>query len=135
MKKGQLTDPGVSGSERSTIRASAAAGAGTGTLLVLFANNLPDSHPWKKWLVLLAPSASISIGALYSLARRTLYNYLNHRELEALARQAKKTLLEALQNPSTSEEHRVQLRYELEQLEVLLVRADVERIKALTKSR
>jgi hypothetical protein len=123
--------------DESTFRSKAgsgAAGAGSGTLLVLLANNLPHDNPWKSWLILIAPSLSVAIGILYSWARKSVESYLNKRELAQLIRNAKKTLTEAVQNPNTSEEHRQQLRKELEELEVLLVRTDVDRIRILTSS-
>ena len=112
---------------------SGAAGAGTGTLLVALARNLPDDHPWKPWLVLLAPSLTVAIGALYSWAREGIEQYRNSRQLARLVHQAKQTVREALGNPLTTGEHRNQLQKELEALELLLVRTDLDRIRVLAK--
>jgi len=111
-----------------------AGAAGAGTLLVLLANNLPDSNAWKSWLVLLAPSASIAISTLYGWVKNAIDERANRRELADVVRRARITLDEALQNPSTSDEHRKQLQRELETLELLLVKADVEKIRVLTRS-
>ncbi len=109
-----------------------AAGAGGGTLLVLLANNLPPTNPWKSWLALIAPSVSVAVTALAALLKRYFETRLARRELISLISEAKQTLTAALANPQTSEEHKTQLRKELEKLELLSVQADLEKIKALT---
>jgi hypothetical protein len=111
---------------------SGAAGAGGGTLLVLLANNLPQGHPWKSWLLLIAPSASVAIAVLAAWTRRYLETLLNRRELKSLILQSKETLRAALNNDQTSPEHKAELRKHLEELESLLVERDLERIKALS---
>jgi hypothetical protein len=116
---------------RSTRLGAGAAGAGGGTLLVLMANNLPSTHPWRSWLVLLAPSASVAVSALYTWATSSLDQYFRKRELRTLIQQAKATLQDALASSSTSSDHRQQLTKELEQLELLLVQTDMEKIKNL----
>ena len=108
-----------------------AAGAGSGTLLVLLANNLPDGNRWKSWLVLLAPSASIAVSVVYAWANAAIDRYFRKRELQTIIGQAKATLQEALGNSSTSSDHRQMLTKELEQLELLLVQTDMEKIKSL----
>ena len=49
-------------------------GAGVGTFLIYIANNLPDSNVYKSWLVLIAPSASIVIIAIYIWFKSNLKN-------------------------------------------------------------
>ena len=110
-----------------------AAGVGSGTLLVILANNIPEHNQWKTWLVLLAPSVTVAVGVVYGWIRALIERWLNKRELVHVIHQAKQTLSDALRNPETSEEHRAQLRKELEQLEMLLVRADLDRIRVLAK--
>jgi hypothetical protein len=108
-----------------------AAGAGSGTLLVLLANNLPDKNPWKSWLVLLAPSLSIAITIAYGLVRKALDEYLDGRRIKRFVREAKVTLKEALENTNTSEAHRKKLRAQLEELELLLVKASIEKVRVV----
>jgi ribosomal protein L29 len=111
-----------------------AAGAGIGTLLILLANNLTNNNPWKSWLVIVAPSASVAVSAGYAWLRVALDDYLDKRELRRIIAQARQTLQEALGNSNTSESHKVQLRKELEKLEILLVKTDIARIRTLTRS-
>ena len=42
----------------SGIGSAAVGGAGTGTLLVVLAQNLPPENAWKSWLVIIAPAVS-----------------------------------------------------------------------------
>ena len=106
-----------------------AAGAGSGTLLVLLANNLPDRSPWKSWLVLVAPSLSIGITVLYVWIRKAVDEYLDKRKIERFVREAKTTLQEGLNNPNTSDAHRRKLRTQLEELELLLVEASIQKVR------
>ena len=131
-----LIDASVSPTEISAGRSpskitAGAAGFGSGTLLVLIANNLPSGHPWKPWLVLLAPSVSIAVSVIYEWARAATHQHFRKRELNAIVERAKQSLQEALHNPSTSPDHRQQLTKKLEQLELHLVQADLETIKSM----
>jgi hypothetical protein len=107
------------------------AGAGGGTLLVLLANNLPPGNTWKPWLLIIAPSASVTISVVASWVKHYFEKKLNTRELEILIAQSKETLRSALNNDQTSPEHKAELRKNLEELERLLVNRDIENIKAL----
>lgn len=111
-----------------------AAGAGGGTLLVLLANNLPADSTWKSWLVIFAPSVSIAISVLYGWIKATLDKRAARKELAEVVDRAKLTLQQALENPATSQEHRKQLQKELEGLELILVKADLDKIRVLAKT-
>jgi len=69
---------------------------------------------------------------LAALLKKYFETRLARRELLSLISQAKQTLAGALKNPQTSDEHKAQLRKELEKLELLSVQVDLEKIKALT---
>jgi hypothetical protein len=119
---------------RSAKVGAGAAGAGSGTLLVLLANNLPVDSPWKSWLVIFAPSVSIAISVLYGWIKASLDRRAARKELAQVVDRAKLTLQKALENPATSQEHRRQLQKELEGLELILVKADLDKIRVLAKS-
>jgi hypothetical protein len=108
-------------------------GAGGGTLLVLLANNLPTSSPGRSWLVLIAPSASVGLSAVFVFLRRYIGARMKDKHLKTLIQRARETLEVALRNPATSEEHRKALKSEQERLERLLVESDLSRIEALIK--
>jgi len=108
-----------------------AAGAGSGTLLVLLANNLPSTSPWKGWLVIVAPSATVFATFVWAKLSIMLTAVLRTREFNKLVERARRTLVGALDNKATSPEHREKLKGELEQLELLLVQTDVEKIRTM----
>lgn len=125
-----MNEPSAPRKKPSSGKAGAgAAGAGSGTLLILLANNLPDKNPWKSWLVLLAPTLSVGISVLYVWIRKALDEYLGARKIERFVRDAKATLQEGLNNPNTSEAHRRKLRGQLEELELLVVNAKIQRVR------
>jgi hypothetical protein len=71
------------------------------------------------------------VSVIYGWAKAAIDRYFRKRELKAALKQAKQTLEEALLNSSTSSDHRQQLIKELEQLELLLVETDMEKIRSL----
>lgn len=108
-----------------------AAGAGGGTLLVELASHLPENNPWKPWILLVAPSASIAISALYSWATRYIHEALTDRKWEAVERRSRKTLETSLGNPNTSPEHKAEVRQALEQLERIAIQRIIEQVNAI----
>ncbi len=110
-------------------------GAGGGTLLVLLANNIPDDNPWKSWLVIIAPTASVVLAAGMSWVRRQIEEALQRRAKTALINRARKTLQDGITDPNTSEETRAQLRADLEELNRLVAREAFEKARAIFTKR
>ena len=108
-----------------------AAGVGGGTLVVVMANSLPESSKLKPWLLLAAPSVSVFLSAAWLWLQVRIANFVRDREAESIIASAKRTLEEALRNPNTSEAHRAVVREKLEQLELVAVSRQMERISAL----
>jgi hypothetical protein len=71
------------------------------------------------------------VSVVYVWANAAIDRYFRKRELQTIIGQAKATLEEALGNSSTSADHRQMLTKELEQLELLLVQTDMEKIRSL----
>lgn len=109
-----------------------AAGAGGGTLLVLLARNLPDSHPWKSWLIIIAPSTTVFLSGVWLWLRALVTTRAGRLETERLIEQAKATLERGINNPLTSPEHRQTLRKKYEELELLQVEGFSRRLQVLT---
>ncbi|MCP4676993.1 MAG: hypothetical protein GY854_16035 [Deltaproteobacteria bacterium] len=108
-----------------------AAGVGGGTLVAVIANNLPETNALKPWLILIAPSLSIFLGAGWLWLQVKVANYLRDREVQTVIASAKKTLEAALANPLTSNKHRKKIQEELEKLELMAVRRHLERFRSL----
>jgi len=110
-----------------------AAGAGGGTLLVLLAQNLPESSSWKSWLIIIAPSVSILLSSIWLWAKRRIEDYFKNKEFNSAVEEAKMTLSEALNNTGTTDAHKNKLIKELEQLEMVAVKAKLKRVEVLAK--
>jgi hypothetical protein len=109
---------------------AAAAGAGTGTLMVVLAQNLPEST-LKSWLVLAAPTASAALSWIWTWIRELVEIRVREREKRQLFATVRKTIVDALEDPLLSHEHKVSLRRQLEKLEMLRVSGLYQRIKLL----
>ena len=108
-----------------------ATGAGSGTLLVILANNLPETSPLKSWIVILAPSASVLAGGLYQWVVTKISNHFQQKDLTTAIEQARTTLTNALNNPVTTPEHKKELQESLERLEKLETEARMKKVQAL----
>lgn len=106
------------------------AGAGGGTLFVMLASTLPDHGFGKEWLMLLAPSLTVILGAVWLWLQVRVANHFSDRGFDATIRQARTAFSEILGNPDTSDEHRARIRREIERVELLVVARHVERLQA-----
>jgi len=104
---------------------------GGGTLLVLLAQSLPDDSVLRSWIVVLAPSVSVALSALWLWIRREIDRQIERRRFEAAIREARAALMAGVENPNTSDAHKEELRKHLEELEMLLVQANMDRIRIL----
>ena len=123
----QVADAAADGSAASgsTVRAGLA-GTGGGTGLVAVAESVP-SPTVRAILLYLAPLTSVSFGVLAFYVELQARRYFQQR----LVRRVRRTLEEYLQNPHTSEAHKVVLRERLEQIEKVVTLQEVERIKVI----
>jgi len=106
---------------------SGVAGAGGGTLIILFAKNLPDSNPAKSWLILAAPTISVII--LWILKRINLF--LQNQEAKVLQKKLKAKIEAALQFQHLTNEERENLQRKLSEIEMADIDLLTERIKTL----
>lgn len=111
-----------------------ATGAGSGTLLVILANNLPETSPWKSWLVIIAPSISVLAGGLYHWCKEKIVEHFQQRDFVTAIEQARQTLEKSLRNPATTEEHKKELQANLEKLEKLEANAKMKKVEALANA-
>ena len=80
----------------------------------------------------IAPSVSVVLSASFALLRRYVDMQIKKRRLRTLIERAQDKLRAAIDSPATSDQTRVELRRELEELQLLLVRSDLSKIKALS---
>jgi hypothetical protein len=106
------------------------AGIGLGTLVAVVAERLPDDADAKPWLLVFAPSISVIISYAWAKGRSGASDWLARWEAQRIFKEAKQTLEEGLNNPNTSEEHKAQLRADLERLEHDFIKNKTDRFRA-----
>lgn len=119
--------PAEAASPSSATARAGLAGAGGGTGLVAFAQSVSPDSTTKSLLLYLAPSVSVIFGTLVFFIEAQTSRYLQQR----LVRRLRRTLEEYLQNPHTSDEHKLALRQRLEQVEQTVTLQEVERIRVI----
>ena len=110
---------------------SGVVGAGTGTIIVAIASNLPNHFPHRSWLILLAPSISVGVSALWAWFRRRMADYLKEREINALFEQAEHRLKAIIDSPGESLQAKAQTQADLNEPHRLRTQLDLDRIRAL----
>ena len=120
-----------SNTQQPTSTSASIAGAGGGTLLVLLANNLPDTYPLKSWLVILAPSVSIVLSLFWKYISRKSNAYFKVKKVE----RSKKLLLQkienALQNGIISEKEAIMLKKKMREIELQSIDNLANKIKSI----
>ena len=109
----------------------ASAGAGAGTLVVLLANALPDTSPWKPWILFAAPTVAVTIGGLSTWAIGRLIAYVRARSLASELAQARKAVEKGLQTTGTSPRHKAEIRKSLEELQRIEIDNNMNRVRLL----
>lgn len=116
--------------DRTESRAGAGvAGVGGGTFLAVVATELPETNPFKIWLLYLVPSVSVLLSAVWMWVQVQIANFLKDNEFRAVMKAAKNELEEALDNRNTTEEHKKEIRERLEALEKISVDRVFARLK------
>lgn len=120
-----------SNTQQPTSTSASIAGAGGGTLLVLLANNLPDTYPLKSWLVIVAPSVSIVLSLFWKYISRKSNAYFKVKKVE----RSKKLLLQkienALQNGIISEKEAIMLKKKMREIELQSIDNLANKIKSI----
>ena len=120
-----------SNTQQPTSTSASIAGAGGGTLLVLLANNLPDSYFLKSWLVIIAPSVSIVLSLFWKFISRKSNAYFKVKKVE----RSKKLLLQkienALQNGIISEKEAAMLKKKMREIELQSIDNLANKIKSI----
>jgi hypothetical protein len=108
-----------------------AAGAGGGTVFLLLAKNLPETNPWKSWLVIIAPTLAVALSGIYAWCLHQATEWINGWQFERYFQRAEQTLINALQDPNISEQRRKRLSSELEEIRLLRIKKTLEPLKLL----
>lgn len=109
------------------------AGVGSGTLVFVIAQTLPE--PYKFWLSAASPTISAICAAAWVFLRLQLVRRWGEWEMRRAINRAKRTVRRGLNRKNISEERRAKLRKDLEELEDMEVRSDINVAKSLIKKR
>lgn len=107
------------------------AGVGGGTLVVLLQKALPDTSPWKPWILFAAPTVAETIGGLSSWAIGRLRAYVRARTLAFELAQARKAIEKGLQTTGTSPRHKAEIRKSREELQRIEIDNNMNRVRLL----
>lgn len=101
----------------------------------MLAANLSDDHWFKSWLVILAPAVTAVVTYLWSRMRFEIDDALAQRSARIALQQARGTLHEILNDQNTSEEHKAQVRKDLEGLDRDFIRSTSVRFRSRLRAK
>ncbi|WP_343668373.1 hypothetical protein [Chitinophaga sp.] len=94
------------------------AGASSGTLLVLLANNLPDNYPLKSWLVIIAPTVSIAFSLIWKFLIREKNAYYKRKRVVKFKKLLLQKIEAALRDGLISSEEAAALKRKMIEIEL-----------------
>lgn len=118
----------------STTRRAGVTGFGGGTLLASLVNHVPDSSPYKYYLVLAVPTATLLIGAFSIWLQLALVNYAKRVNARRIVNRLRRTLNRVISDPNASEERRKYAKDKLEELYFMQVNDDLKALESITPS-
>ncbi|MVT11022.1 hypothetical protein [Chitinophaga tropicalis] len=121
----------ASNSQQPNSTSASIAGAGGGTLLVLLANNLPDSYPLKSWMVIIAPSVSIVLSLFWKYISKKTNAYFKAKKVERSKKLLQKKIEMALQNDLISPGEVAMLKRKMAEIELQSIDNLANKIKSI----
>lgn len=97
-------------------------GAGGGTVILVFAENIPDYYWFKTSLIVVAPTLSVIFSKLTDLAIRRLRQISDHLTTQRSQRRISKRIVTLKKDPITSEE-------DIRQLEIIYNKIKMENLQ------
>jgi hypothetical protein len=114
----QPADRGITDPEMT--KGAGAAGIGGGTLIAILASALPDGT-LKSVLIWLAPTATITVSALWIWARKQIVSYFDDKEAERVFAAARKAISQALSNSDLTPQQRADFQAKQVELDQMIV--------------
>jgi len=122
---------------KSNVIGAGATGGGIGTILAAFANSLPPESQYKVILTVTAPIITLGISGCWLFIKDVYIDpYVarkkheaNHNYINQLIEDARKYEAQILTDPNSSDEHKKDVRSEIERLEKLLMKAIVNNVE------
>jgi len=108
---------------------AAIGGGGIGTLIVGFAQLIPESNAWRTVLVIIAPAISVGISTLWVRGVEEYTHYRQKKNAQEIIIRMRKYLQECIKDPNISEEMKAKYRQKLEVLEDEVFNRELNEIK------
>lgn len=118
-------------------KAAGVVGVGGGTVVAVVAAALPDTNPWKVWVISVIPPISLLASAVWMSLTAYVVNRLRDREVRRLSVEARRLLQRALDAParSASSARAIQARLEeLDRLEADRLLVALEKLGVVTSA-
>jgi hypothetical protein len=124
-------------SKKNGVVSAGAAGGGLGTLLISFAEGLPETNEWKTFLTLIAPILTVGVSGLWLFVKTvyidpvvaTMKHKSSHAHISRLIEDAKKVEQIVINDPNSSQEHKDEMRNNVEKLEKILISQLVDSVE------
>lgn len=126
-----LSTPASNIQQPNNTTSASIAGASGGTLLVLLANNLPESYPLKSWLVIIAPSVSIVLSLFWKFISKKTNTYFKGKKVEKSKTLLQKKIQAALNNGLISQEEAIVLKRKMIEIELQSIDNLANKIKSI----
>lgn len=126
-----LSTPASNIQQPNNTTSASIAGASGGTLLVLLANNLPESYPLKSWLVIIAPSVSIVLSLFWKFLSKKTNTYFKGKKVEKSKTLLQKKIQAALNNGLISQEEAIVLKRKMIEIELQSIDNLANKIKSI----
>lgn len=123
----------VFGSEPDDRLGANAAGAASGTILAVIAQNLPEGSQLRIWLLLLAPTVSMVVSGVWLWLKNSLEERIHQKEKDQLFRRLNETILRSMEDPNLASDYKEYLREQLGELKRLEVSGLYQKIRFLDK--
>jgi hypothetical protein len=121
----------ASSQDSSNLGLAAVGGGGIGTLIVGFAQLIPDANTWKTVLVIIAPAVSVGISTLWALAVSEYTRRRQDKVAQDTIEKLRKYLRGYIDNPNTPEDLKINYKKKLQVLDDVVFSRDIEKIKNL----
>jgi hypothetical protein len=108
-------------------------GGGLGVFIASAAQNLEPGHPYRGWLISLAPGIAVGVTAVARFVDGGFRRWSKRRQMRQAIADVERMLKSRIDDPATSEEHRADCRNRLTLLAEAQIEARTSRVHRLLR--